>query len=490
MATTAPSPVTRTTSAALPSTRRGQLPLLGALCAALAGCGAATGPRENAPRHVILISLDTLRASRCGMFGHPQPTTPFLDSLAGQGVLFESHMVNSNNTLSSHASILTGLVPLAHGTFDSGEEGGRRALAPTYRTLASEFRAAGFDTAAFTAHPIWLGREFGLGKGFDVLETDWVDAPANTLRFLRWYDREAPERMFVLLHYYDLHSDTEARGATLPYESDPELVERFAGPKPEGFTGCASDPPDWCTSRYLQAISMGLEPLPPEHLRYVSGLYDAGLRKLDADLSELFRQMRRRGLLENALVVITSDHGEAFLEHGHMLHDTFHEEIMHVPLIVLPPPAWRVQPRRVGELTRSIDLAPTLLELAGLRPIGQGQSLAPALLQGARIPHEEVFFGPAVLRSRDEVSEFKFNGIPGAEAFYDLGDDPGEQRDLCAAEPIPSEARERIERARARVEELREKAIALQLQIGGESGLAPDLDERTIQELRRLGYLR
>ncbi|HVS09097.1 MAG TPA: hypothetical protein VMS76_04415, partial [Planctomycetota bacterium] len=113
-----------------------------------------------------------------------------------------------------------------------------------------------------------------------------------------------------------------------------------------------------------------------------------------------------------------------------------------------------------------------------------------ALLQGARIPYGEVFFGPAVLRSRDAVSEFKFNGIPGAEAFYDLGNDPLEQRDLCAAEPVPSEARERIERARARVEELREKAIALQLQIGGEAGLAPDLDEHTMQELRKLGYLR
>jgi len=490
MPTTAPNSVVRTTSAAPLSSRLGQLPLLAALCAALIGCGGPPGPREGAPRHVILISLDTLRASRCGMFGHLQPTTPFLDSLAERGLLFEKHMVNSNNTLSSHASILTGLVPLAHGTFDNGEDGGRRALAPGYRTLAGEFRAAGFDTAAFTAHPIWLGREFGLGQGFDVHETGWIDAPANTLRFLRWYDREQPERMFVFLHYYDLHSDTEARGATLPYESDPELVERFAGPKPEGFTGCAADPPDWCTSRYLQAISMGLEPLPPEHLRYVSGLYDAGLRKLDGDLSELFRQMRRRGLLENALVVITSDHGEAFLEHGHMLHDTFHEEIMHVPLLVLPPPAWRIEPRRVDDLTRSIDLAPTLLELSGLRPIGQGHSLAPTLLRRAHVPYGEVFFGPAILRSRDEVSEFKFNGIPGSEVFYDLEDDPLEQRNLCATEPIPAQTRERIERARVRVEALRENAIGLQLQIGGEEGLAPDLDERTLQELRKLGYLR
>jgi arylsulfatase A-like enzyme len=134
---------------------------LAVLALTLAACGdQAAAPPPNAPRHVILISIDTLRADHVGAYGYPRATTPFLDSLAQEGVLFEQQMSNSNNTLSSHASILSGLVPMAHGTRDGGTDETRFPLASAVDTLAERLSDAGYTSAAFTAHPAWLGRAF------------------------------------------------------------------------------------------------------------------------------------------------------------------------------------------------------------------------------------------------------------------------------------------------------------------------------------------
>ena len=254
------------------------------------GAMAAEGP----PRNVLLISIDTLRADHCGFLGYDKPTTPFLDGLAERGVVFENHMVHSNNTLLSHASILTGLPPQAHDTYDNGAEASERhALGPGYRTLAEAFQMAGYTTAAFTGHPVWLGSDFGLDQGFDVHESGWVMAPETSKRFLSWYDETRPKRMFCFLHFYDVHSEAATSPDSLPYDSSPELIERFAGPRPEGWTGRAKGHPDYTASRYLNMVTYGLETLGTGHLEYVIGLYDAGLRKLDDDLAALFGQLER-----------------------------------------------------------------------------------------------------------------------------------------------------------------------------------------------------
>jgi arylsulfatase A-like enzyme len=449
--------------------------------------GPGTGERAGRTlEHAILISLDTLRADHCSLYGYEKPTTPFLSELARRGVVFENHMVSSNNTLASHASIMTGLFPLAHDIEDSRAR--REALAPGYRTLAEAFAEAGFATASIAAHAAWLGREFGVMQGFERVEADWIDSPACWQRFAEWFDAERPRRSFVFLHSFDVHSDGKDGGNVLPYESSGEHIAGFAPPRPEGFTGCSKNPADGCASGYLRGINAGVEPLPAEHLEYLVGLYDAGVRKQDDDLRLLFAMLEERGLLESSLIVITSDHGEEFMEHGRVLHGGFSDAIMHVPLLVLYPESWGVPARRVAQVTRSIDIAPTLLDCFGLAPIGQGRSLR-GVLEGGAAPEGDVLFGITVLRARDEQGEFKL--ACGARlAFFDLEADPREQVNLYL-EPGFTES-PRLLAARARIDALRREAVALREGLKRGQSFPPQKssdDAELVEDLRKLGYV-
>jgi arylsulfatase A-like enzyme len=445
-----------------------------------------SAPQRAALEHVFLISLDTLRADHCSLYGYGKPTTPFLEELGSRGIVFESHMVSSNNTLESHASILTGLYPLTHAVEDSRAR--REALAPAFRTLAEAFSEAGFATASFATHETWLGREYGVMQGFEQVEAQWIDSLSCWQRFESWFDAEQPGRSFVFLHSFDVHSD-DAHGNVLPYESSADHIARFAPPAPASFTGCLKAVPQDCASRYLRGINAGAEPLPPEHLEYLLGLYDAGIRKQDDDLRVLFAALEGRGLLENSLIAITSDHGEEFMEHGRLLHTGTSDAIMHVPLLFLLPEGWGVEPRRISRVTRSIDIAPTLLEACGLAPIGQGRSLWSVLEGEGEPPENEVLFAQSVLRSSDEHGAFKLNC--GANlAFYDLEADPHEQVNLYHAPGFADSPR--LLAARARIDELRRASALLREEVKSGASFLPEPradQERAIEALRDLGYV-
>ena len=471
-----------------------------------AGGGESVATAAGAPRNVLLISVDTWRADHCSMFGYEKPTTPFLDSLAERGVLFENHMTNSNNTLVSHTTMLTGLTALAHGTYDKNVADQRQALAPGFRTIAEFFRDAGYATGAFTEHPTWLSATFGLDQGFDTMEAAWTDARTNMLKFLDWHEDNANRPTFAFLHFYDPHSEAANRGGMLPYDSTPQLIEQFAGPKPEGFTGClkAAGYEDHCTSRYLYGINDGVEELPPEHLEYLIGLYDAGLRKMDQDLEWLFDELERRGVLDDTMVVLTSDHGEAFFEKGQLLHGGYGDPVIHIPLIVvLPEHMEQPTSKRVNALTRGIDVVPTILELCGLEPAyreglaqkGQGQSLVPVMYGGQlqRERPEELFFIHVVLRGEDEHGRYKYlyDGENGeSSVFYDLDADPLERVNLLEDPEWKAANAERVEAIRVRLWERRDESVRVYNAImGGQEVIAPEIDEETRKQLEALGYI-
>jgi arylsulfatase A-like enzyme len=462
-----------------------------AFCAlTLAACGReqARTPPASAPRHVILISIDTLRADHVGAYGYPKPTTPFLDSLAKEGVLFEQHMSNSNNTLSSHASILSGLVPMAHGTRDGGSDETRLPLPSAVDTLAERMNDAGYTTAAFTAHAAWLGRAFGLDQGFEHLEAEWWNAKDLSRAFLHWLDAETPSHMFAFLHFYDAHSDMAAPGITLPYQSDPEFVARIAGTRPANFTGTVPGKDYQCCSRWLMAANKGVFTIPPEQLEYVRGLYDAGIAQLDRDLWLLFGELRRRGYLDGALIVVTSDHGEEFWEHGQMMHGGMHEEISRVPLIIVPPRGTSVKLRTISSVTRSIDIAATISDFAGGPSVGSGRSLKSAFVDGAALEDGEVMFLESVLRSRDAQGAFRYVEDPVHPQLWDLRVDPGELNELLAHDPNQATLA-RAKAAHERLTELRDAAREFEAQLRAKSTSGPaKLSSEEEDRLKSLGY--
>jgi len=465
----------------------------------LSACSTEEAPGEEGPlpQRVLLISLDTLRADHTGFGGYDRPTTPFLDTLAEGAVVFDKHFANSNCTLPSHATMLTGLHYPSHGVKPVGEDEPIRVLPKGAVTLAQRFQAAGYQTAGFTSHGAWLNADYGFDRGFDHFESGWVDADTIIDGYLDWIDEAEPQQSFVFLHFFDIHSDSVAKGPCLPYRSTPELVAEFAGETPTGFTGCSQefkrrDGRESCASNYLKDVSNKLEPLPDEHLQFLIGLYDAGIRRLDDQLRDLFAELEERGQLANTLVVVTSDHGESFKEHGTMLHDTHHDEVANVPLIVKLPQSAGVAPRRIDALTQSTDLAPTILDLCGLEPIGQVPSLAPAIMLGEQPDDGLVLFHAHILIGRDEAGEYKIVKVGGKKSpmFYDRDADPMEEYNLLSNPEYQTAQRDRLLTVYRELNELNDECRSIlgtleALEDGERGSLSPE----RIAELKALGYL-
>jgi arylsulfatase A-like enzyme len=475
---------------------RTRLPAVALVAVLAAACGSAPTPDDGPlPRRVLLISLDTLRADHTGFGGYSKPTTPFLDSLAQRGVVFDNHFANSNCTLPSHATMLTGLHYPSHGVRPSEKAGEDLHVLPsTAVTLAERFQEAGYFTAAFTSHGAWLNAEYGFDQGFDHFVSRWCAADQTIADYLELVDERPSEQSFTFLHFFDIHSDSGKKGPCLPYESSAELVQQFAGDSPPGFTGCTTTPgrEGRCQSKYLSDLSMKIEPLPDEHLAYLVGLYDAGIRWLDDKLRGLFAELERRGQLENTLVVITADHGESFFEHETMLHDTHHDEVAKVPLLLVFPRSSGVAPRRIQALTQSTDLASTILDLCGLEPIGQVPSLAPAIMLNEEPADGLVLFHGHITIGRDAEGEYKYIKLGGRKpsVFNDREADPGERHNLIEDEEYKANHAERLLAAHTALVGLFDDCKDLyELLSSTESGRSSKLSAERIRELKALGYL-
>jgi choline-sulfatase len=388
-----------------------------AICC-LAGCisrqpAPASSPSAR-PQHVVIVTIDTLRADRLGCYGNDSVATPNLDRLAREGAMALSAGVPAPITRPSHVSIFTGLYPAQHGIRDNIS----RALSKDVPTLAEKFKAAGYETAGFVSS-IVLSRQSGLARGFDHFSDHFDLGPDahDEARFLdilekrgdvavgegiAWLDGRARARTFMWIHLYDPHA---------PYEPPEPYASQYAGRPYDGEVA-------WS---------------------------DELVGRLDAALARL-------GIREQTLIAVTSDHGEALGEHGEAVHGFFlYEATLRVPLLLRGP---GVQPgARIPVVARSVDLFPTLLDLAGIAAAGTppqvaGRSLAPAL-RGAQVPLDEapafaesltpkIHYGWSDLRSiRD--GRWKFVLAPKPE-LYDLAADPGELRNVIGDEPARGRA--------------------------------------------------
>jgi arylsulfatase A-like enzyme len=319
------------------------------IVALFSSSGCAKRQADKQLVNVILISIDTLRADRLGCYGYERPTSPHMDRIAAEGVLFEDCSATSPWTLPSHASMLTGLYPARHG-LKSFENTEAASLPTQCVTLAEALRQQGFLTAAIV-NSHYLNQRYGLHKGF----TDFTYIKES-------FDRRSPSEVgdkaaewlnshkdpfFLFIHYYDVHSDY----ASLPaYEE--QFVRRYSGPI------------DGTTEQMAKLIDRGNvhTSLADDDVRHLIDLYDASVRQIDEEIGKLMETLTASGLLENTLVVITSDHGEEFLEHGSILHGrTQFQELIQVPLIMRG--AGLPRGTRIGEMTSLVDLMPTILKM-------------------------------------------------------------------------------------------------------------------------------
>lgn len=427
--------------------------------------GGEPRPRERA-QQILLISIDTLREDALSHFGGPW-ATPALDGFAERAQGFRPHYAAASWTKPSHASLLSGQSPAAHGATEVSQP------LPKGLTLLSErFQRAGFETAGMVTDCLWLNPPFGFSRGFDEYRSVRWNLPQMARAAVNWMAERREQPFFFFLHSFEAHSDFRV----LPYEG-PGITRRTVEER-FGVTGygCREEQ---CASGLLSEISAGrIRPLPNEEaiLRF---LYGEGVRHVDAELGRLFADLEELGLFDDMLIVLTSDHGEQFFEHGELLHGQAWNEVMRVPLLVKWPRGRRAGVTETAP-TSALDVAPTLLAAGGLAAEGlPGRDLAGPL-------HGEPVFAwdpGAMVMAGDLKAVFRLRD--GRPRLFDLAADPGERHDLTAERPADLARLERLLATR----EAADRAIAARLAAEPGSPGLEALSKDDIARLKALGYL-
>jgi len=319
--------------------------LLAALAAGLAACSDLPG---EPPRHLVLITLDTLRSDRLGSYGYWADTSPNLDALAERGVRFGDAVAQSIATPPSHASILTGLTPPSHGL----RRLVRHKLNRENDTLAEILKNAGFSTAAFVS-ALPLRQDTGLDQGFDFYEDTFTvrnlveERPAfETNDAVRsWLTAPPDQRLFLWVHYFDPHC---------PYYPPEEYRARFGVQDQRRkwlVIGFNANPETRPPKRRKRIV-------PPHQMAKMSKLYDSAVSYTDAAVGELLQQLEAAGILQDAIVAVVADHGEMLGEYGYYFgHWDVYEETARVPMLLVHPRG-HFAGKVVESLVGTIDLVP------------------------------------------------------------------------------------------------------------------------------------
>jgi hypothetical protein len=421
---------------------------------------------EEPPSQVLLISVDTLRSDAAGSVFGGDLEVPHLEAFASQAEVWTQHYAAANWTKPSHASMLTGYDPATHRAQLHDQ-----AMDPAIPTLADRYRLAGYSTSALVFDCGWLSPRWGFAKGFDSYQVHRWRAGRQARSAANWVLEHRDESFFFFLHTFEPHSDL----FVLPYEAPgvnrETIAERFGV---EGF-GCRHDV---CSSEFLQGLVRGEVPFKARDGEILRATYRDGVRYLDEALGTLFDALQRSGVWDQMLIVVTSDHGEEFLEHGSLSHTTLFDEIVRVPLLVKWPGG-----DHAGVVNRApcsaLDLVPTLLDFAGL-PVED----LPGIPLHTRDAQAPVFVG--TLDRAVVVDGFKaiFDYGGGPARLYHLADDGGESIDLAATDP------DRLRRLEELVRTRKEEALALHRKIGSVSdGAVVELSPRERERLEAFGYL-
>ena len=442
-----------------------------ALVAALGmiACGGERAPQPVATGdlNVVLVVLDAGGARHFGAYGNPLSTSDAVDALARDGVLFERAYAQAPWTLPSTASLLTGRYPSPRRQKHVRVDGA---------TLATLLHDAGLRTAAFSENP-YVTREFGFARGFDVFEEFFpaevfakhetsyprVASEHTVDEAIQWIRAGGTGRFFLYLHLLTPHA---------PYAPPAPFRDRFDAGYPGAIDGSIG------TLLRIDAGELAVGPRDLEHLKL---LYEENLAHADHQVGRLVSALATDGLLERTIVVVTADHGEAFREHGRMLHTTtLYEEMVHVPLVMRFPSRFGRLPGRWGGVVELRDVVPTLCDALG---VGRGGR---SLIRRVRTPPDpravarswtddgRSTLATLVTQRRKLVMDRRRHAVE----LFELADDPGEAHDVAR------EHRDVVTRLARRL-----RAAERPLSGKGETADAR-VAPATVERLRALGYAR
>ncbi len=437
--------------------------------------------------NLILISIDTLRSDHVGAYGYEGGTTPNIDKLARSGFLVRDFTAQSPYTLPSHVSMFSGQFPSVHGVLGPGY-----AIAPERTPMLAEILSQrGYSTRAFTAGG-FVNPAFGFDHGFDAYSNldpfRYKGSPHAAGLIERrperysqelferygpqaiaaWVEGHADESFFLFLHSYTVHD----------FDPPPDYL-------PESQDGERIDPQPYMHHEYVAEHG-----ITEEILEDIIEYYDGALRYVDEILGRLFQQLEELKIADRTVVVVTSDHGKELGERGLIIHGTtLYEEMTQVPFILRVP---GMSPREAEQPGMLIDVAPTVLGALGITPDRrmQGRNLlgsrdaSPRFIWSEvdQLAHKYALRAPdgwKLIHGPDEDDLFFPNENPWE--LYDLGQDPGERKDLAGKK---EEMRRQLE---AQLEKNRSSLRAIGENLGRLG--AQDLDDETSAMLRQLGYM-
>ncbi len=435
----------------------------------------ATGARPN----VLLLDLDTFRGDRLDP-SDPNPLAPNLSALAHRGVYFPNCFSQAPRTLPSQMSILTSRYVSCHHV------GGAQAsvLADSVRTLAECFHENGYQTAAFVDGG-WVGASYGFGQGFELFDDRAGHLKGMLPRVSDWLAKRSEKPFFIWIQAYDTHSPYDP-----PCVGDPEAAgpgtaatrEHAARLDSREIDRIIREGPDSLGARRDSLVALMLD------------AYDRSVNCADGWVGEFVTMLERSTCRDSTIIVCISDHGEAFLEHGIFLHNTLHREIVHVPFFVSFPGDSAGLAVDEG-VVQTIDVAPTLLDLAGIVVPAefQGMSLAPRCSARGRsrgTPAPAASFAEgfskepeklswSIVTDRDHLIHWY---TTGRSELYSWKEDPEEKRDRAAREP---------EAVQALLSQLMAWVRRFDIEAVGEpvQEIPDGLSEEKLEELRRLGYI-
>jgi len=353
-------------------------------------------------QHVVLISIDTCRADHLGCYGYSRNTSPNIDALAKEGVLFNHAVASVPITLPSHSTMLTGTSPLYHKVHDNSSY----HLAESNVTLAEILKDNGFATGAVIGAFV-LDSQFGLAQGFDTYDDHFLekrkeqfffnerDGKEVTMASGKWLERNRNKKSFLFVHYYDPH---------LPFILHEDFTFSF----------------------------MPFVRLPKDH-------YDSEIAYVDYYIGTIIKKLKDLGIYDKTLLIVTSDHGEGFNQHFELTHGFFvYHDTLHVPLVIKVPGG--AEGRKINEVVGLVDIVPTICGLLGIELPSQvrGVDLSGHFFESEVSSQERYLYFESLLPTKYDFGPFmgvvdsrwKYIHTSKPE-LYDLVEDPGETKNLA-----------------------------------------------------------